>query len=245
MPRLADSRPQSPCWPRSSRAAALPSSPPARRSPQPQSPARLHPPTATATDEDGWTGHRRGLLDGPPPTEHRPARAPDFPRTAPPTGDPMRRQLTGGNTNADEDRINLPWFLTASHGRGGSHSPRRRGRGRGYPSPTPRPRLRPSMMSSGSQTRPAISRRLSSTTPTTPSSSAAATPSIPSSSVAGTATPSSSAQAQAQHTPHEAQVEGTDHVLIDDDVSVGGKRKLKSDVWLEFEDVIVGGKKKN
>jgi hypothetical protein len=100
------------------------------------------------------------------------------------------------------------------------------------------------MMSRGSQTRPAISRRLSSTTPTTPSSSAAATPSIPSSSVVGTATPSSSAQAQAQHTPHEAQVEGTDHVLIDDDVPVGGKRKLKSDVWLEFEDVIVGGKKK-
>jgi hypothetical protein len=33
-------------------------------------------------------------------------------------------------------------------------------------------------------------------------------------------------------------------VLIDDEVPVGGKRKLKSDVWLEFEDVIVGGKKK-
>jgi hypothetical protein len=64
-------------------------------------------------------GHRRGLLDGPPPTEHRPARAPDFPRTAPPTGDPMRRRLTGGNTDADEDMINLPWFLTASRGRGG------------------------------------------------------------------------------------------------------------------------------
>jgi hypothetical protein len=61
----------------------------------------------------------------------------------------------------------------------------------------------------------------------------------------GSATPSSSAQAQ--HTPRqEAQVEGTDdvHVLIDDDVPVGRKRKLKSDVWLEFEDVIVGGKKK-
>jgi hypothetical protein len=99
------------------------------------------------------------------------------------------------------------------------------------------------MTSRGSLTHPAISRRLSSTTPTTPLSSAAATPSIPSSSVAGTATPSSSAQAQ--HTPHEAQVEGTDHVLIDDDVPVGGKRKLKSDVWLEFEDVIVGGKKKS
>jgi hypothetical protein len=85
---------------------------------------------------------------------------------------------------------------------------------------------------------------------TTPSTSAAATTtltapsSIPSSRAIGTATPSSSAQAQ--HTPQEAEVEGVDHVhvLIDDDVPVGGKRKLKSDVWLEFEDVIVGGKKK-
>jgi hypothetical protein len=55
-------------------------------------------------------------------------------------------------------------------------------------------------------------------TPTAPSS-------IPSSRVAGTATPSSSAQAQ--HTPQEAEVEGTDHVhvLIDDDVPAGWGKK--------------------
>jgi hypothetical protein len=66
---------------------------------------------------------------------------------------------------------------------------------------------------------------------TAPSTSAAATTtpiapsSIPSSRVAGIATPSSSAQAQ--HTPQEAVVEGTDHVhvLIDDDVPVGGKKE--------------------
>jgi hypothetical protein len=107
------------------------------------------------------------------------------------------------------------------------------------------------MASHGSRTHPASipSSVVATTMPIAPSTSAAATTtptvpsSIPSSRAAGTATPSSSDQAQ--HTPQEAEVEGTDHVhvLIDDDMPVGGKRKLKSDVWLEFEDVIVGGKK--
>jgi hypothetical protein len=68
--------------------------------------------------------------------------------------------------------------------------------------------------------------------PTVATTTSTAPSSIPSSRVAGTATPSSSAQAQ--HTlTQEAQVEGTDHVhvLIDDDVPVWRKRKLKSDVW--------------
>jgi hypothetical protein len=107
------------------------------------------------------------------------------------------------------------------------------------------------MASHGSRTHPASipSSVVATTMPIAPSTSVAATTtptvpsSIPSSRAAGTATPSSSDQAQ--HTPQEAEVEGTDHVhvLIDDDMPVGGKRKLKSDVWLEFEDVIVGGKK--
>jgi hypothetical protein len=47
----------------------------------------------------------------------------------------------------------------------------------------------------------------------------------------GTATATPSSSAEAQHTPTQvAQVEGTYYVLIDDDVPVGGKRKLKSDV---------------
>jgi hypothetical protein len=165
----------------------------------------------------------------------------------------MHRRTTGGRTVSDTDGINLPWFLTTSRSRGEFHSPRQRGGGHGYLSFTRRPRLRPYMASHGSRTPPSSTPSSAATTtmPTAPSSSAAASTmptapsSIPSSRVAGTVTPSSSSQAQ--HTPtQEAQVEGTDHVhvLIDDGASVGGKRKLKSDVWLEFEDVIVGGKKK-
>jgi hypothetical protein len=120
---------------------------------------------------------------------------------------PMRNRSIGGSTATDEDGINLPWFLTMSRGRGGSHSPRQCSGGCGYLSPTHRPRLRPYMVSRGSRTHPAPTPSCAAATTmlTAPSTSAAATTmptapsSIPSSRVAGTATPSSSAQAQ--HTP--------------------------------------------
>jgi hypothetical protein len=150
---------------------------------------------------------------------------------------PHALQIDRGKTIADEDEINLPWFLTASHGRGRSHSPQQRGGGRGYIFPTRRPQIRPSMASCGSQTCPTPASTLSSvaatTSPTAPSSSVVATttPTAPSSSVPRTATATPSSSAEAQHTPTQvAQIEGTDYVLIDDDVPVGGKRKLKSDV---------------
>jgi hypothetical protein len=66
-------------------------------------------------------------------------------------------------------------------------------------------------------------------------SSSAATPT----SAAANEMPSSSVQAPPS--------EGTEHVVVNDDddnVQVGCKRKLKSDVWLEFEQVTVGGKMK-
>jgi hypothetical protein len=86
---------------------------------------------------------------------------------------------------------------------------------------------------SGSQDglRRQISNRASATTPTS----------------AGvvTTTPSSSAVA-AGGTPTPIDG-GTDNVVVageDANVTVGSKRKLKSDVWLEFEQVTVGGKLK-
>ena len=60
-----------------------------------------------------------------------------------------------------------------------------------------------------------------------------------------TLTPSSSAAA-AGGTPTPIDG-GTDNVVVageDANVTVGSKRKLKSDVWLEFEQVTVGGKLK-
>jgi hypothetical protein len=66
-------------------------------------------------------------------------------------------------------------------------------------------------------------------------SSSTATPT----SVAANAMPFPSAQAPPS--------EGTEHVVINDDednVQVGCKRKMKSDVWLEFEQVTIGSKMK-
>jgi hypothetical protein len=85
-----------------------------------------------------------------------------------------------------------------------------------------------SRIGSGSQ----ISNRASATTPT---SAGVAT---------DTPTPSSSAAAAGTPTPIDG---GTDNVVVageDGNVTVGSKRKLKSDVWLEFEQVTVGGKLK-
>jgi hypothetical protein len=89
----------------------------------------------------------------------------------------------------------------------------------------------------------------------TPSSSDAAAPSpnvaatgasataAPSANVAATPTPT--AKAQAQPTQH-ASDGGTPVVIVDDNdnVVVGGKRKRKSEAWLDFEEVVVGGKVK-
>ncbi|TVU50271.1 hypothetical protein EJB05_01637, partial [Eragrostis curvula] len=87
-----------------------------------------------------------------------------------------------------------------------------------------------------SSTPSTASKRPRSTRSSTPTSSAQATP------------PSSEAAAMPSPAPAEptaaASDEGTDVVDIDDDVPVGGKRKLKSDVWLEFERVLVAGKLK-
>jgi hypothetical protein len=59
----------------------------------------------------------------------------------------------------------------------------------------------------------------------------------------GTPTPSSSTNAPPAAAPPQS---GIDNVIVEDDdtVIVGTKRKLKSDVWLEFEQVTVGGKLK-
>jgi hypothetical protein len=90
---------------------------------------------------------------------------------------------------------------------------------------------------------------------TTSGAAAATTGGVPSSS-AGTTTPTptpssstpASSAAEAQPAAPQDQQQGTTPVIIDDethnDVSVGGKRKLKSDVWLEFEKVTVSGKVK-
>jgi hypothetical protein len=77
-----------------------------------------------------------------------------------------------------------------------------------------------------------ISNRASATTPT---SAGVAT---------DTPTPSSSAATGGTPTPIDG---GTYNVVVageDANVTVGSKRKLKSDVWLEFEQVTVGGKLK-
>ena len=89
---------------------------------------------------------------------------------------------------------------------------------------------------SGSQDglRRQISNRASATTPTSAGGVATDTPTPSSSVTAAGGTP----------TPIDG---GTDNVVVageDANVTVGSKRKLKSDVWLEFEQVTVGGKLK-
>jgi hypothetical protein len=68
------------------------------------------------------------------------------------------------------------------------------------------------------------------------------------------ADPSSASDATASGTPSSTNAppagatpqSGIDYVIVEDDdtVSVGTKRKMKSNVWLEFEQVTVGGKLK-
>ena len=105
------------------------------------------------------------------------------------------------------------------------------------------PRNPPPTLQDSRSRRPSSNR--SSATPTNVAASsnvvAAATPTPNAhSSSAANATPCSSAQAQP---PTE---EGNENVVIDDDDNpqVGVKRKLKSDVWLEFKQVTVAGKLK-
>jgi hypothetical protein len=84
----------------------------------------------------------------------------------------------------------------------------------------------------------------SGTAPTSTTTLTSAAPTEPTPDFDGT-TPSSSAQPA----PVPVDVdEGRNHdheaIDVDDDVPVGGKRKLKSDVWLEFEPLDVAGKSK-
>jgi hypothetical protein len=76
----------------------------------------------------------------------------------------------------------------------------------------------------------------------TPTPTPSADPSSASDATAS-GTPSSSTNAPpARATPQS----GIDYVIVEDDdtVNVGTKRKMKSNVWLEFEQVTVGGKLK-
>jgi hypothetical protein len=106
------------------------------------------------------------------------------------------------------------------------------------------PRNPPPTLQDSRSRRPSSNR--SSATPTNVVASnvvaaATPTPNVHSSSATNAnATPCSSAQAQP---PTE---EGNENVVIDDDdnLQVGVKRKLKSDVWLEFKQVTVAGKLK-
>jgi hypothetical protein len=80
-------------------------------------------------------------------------------------------------------------------------------------------------------------------TPTSTPTPSADPSSVGDATASGTPTPSSSTNAP----PAAAQPQsGIDNVIVEDDdtVIVGTKRKLKSDVWLEFEQVTVGGKLK-
>jgi hypothetical protein len=128
--------------------------------------------------------------------------------------------------------LRYPWFLTASMAdtnEGGSQEPAAR-------PPRPQAASRPQLNRA---------RTASSAARTT---SPAPTP-IPTS---GGGTPSSSAgTTQAQPTATAAgasETGGMPYVLVDEgedeDVPVAKKRKVKSDVWLEFDQVIVAGKQK-
>jgi hypothetical protein len=105
-----------------------------------------------------------------------------------------------------------------------------------------RPRSRNASPTASTTPSPSPTPTMSSPSPTptndAPSSSAASTPTStgPAPTSDGVDAPSSSC----------AQIGYTDYVVVDEDdnVPVGSKRKLKSDVWLEFDHVIVAGKQK-
>jgi hypothetical protein len=79
------------------------------------------------------------------------------------------------------------------------------------------------------------------TSTTTPTSAA---PIEPTHDFDGTSPSSSSQPAPVPVDVDEGRNHDHEAIDVDDDVPVGGKRKLKSDVWLEFEPVDVAGKSK-
>jgi hypothetical protein len=148
----------------------------------------------------------------------------------------------------------LPWFLTASLslpdwrmadiGEGGSHETRPR-------PPCPRAALRPQLNRASTASSAAA-------TPTSaahsaggaPSSSAATTPTSAAQSAGVGETPSPSAQAQptAAGAARNTEIGGMPYVVVDEDddvLVVKRQRKLKSDIWLEFDQVTIAGRLKS
>jgi hypothetical protein len=141
-------------------------------------------------------------------------------------------------------RPRLPWFLLALGGRGcmasrgGGDDSRARPPPRSATPSSSKPSCTPSSSDAaacGTSATPSSSVRAVAATPTPTS----ATPSSSDRTAAATPTPSG----QAEPTQHACD-DGTAIVIVDDNVPVGGKRKCKSEVWLEFVEIVVGGKVK-
>jgi hypothetical protein len=147
----------------------------------------------------------------------------------------------------------LPWFLMASlglldrrmadTGEGGSQETRP------HP-PRPRAASRPQLNRASTASSPAATPTSAAhSTGGAPSSSAATTPTSGAHSTGVGETPSPSAQAQPTATGVARTIEigGMAYVVVDedDDVPVAKRqRKLKSDVWLEFDQVTIVGRLK-